>query len=88
MITPKTDEQSRAVLANIFTMSEGEGREVSQLRAELLDALFDQMPIGMAVIDRDMKLLRVNPSWRASLQRYAPLSDLQTENQIIRSLSR
>ncbi len=77
MSKTKPDEQSRAVFDNLFTTSAGEGREISELRAELLDALFDQMPIGMAVIDRDMKLLRVNPSWRASLQRYAPLSDLQ-----------
>ncbi len=47
------------------------------MRAALLDALFDQMPIGMGVIDRNMTLLRVNNTWRAFLQRYAPLSSPQ-----------
>ncbi len=82
MSTTQPDQQGRALFDNLFTMSAGEQREVSELRAELLDALFDQMPIGMAVIDRSLKLLRVNPSWRASLQRYAPLSDLQDETSL------
>ncbi len=61
----------------LFTPATGELHEVGELRAELLGVLFDQMPIGMAVIDRSMLVLRVNSTWRAFLQRYAPLSNPQ-----------
>lgn len=63
---------------HLFTPSIQEPGEVGILRAELLDALFDQMPIGMAVIDRSFTLLRVNDTWRAYLERYAPLSNIQS----------
>lgn len=59
---------------DLFTPSIGELQEVSGLRTALLDALFDQMPIGMAIIDRNLTLLRVNDTWRGFLERYAPLS--------------
>ncbi|HVU12859.1 MAG TPA: GAF domain-containing protein [Phototrophicaceae bacterium] len=62
---------------DLFTPTIGEVEETGALRSALLDVLFDQMPIGMAVIDRNMTLLRVNPTWRAFLQRYAPLSNPQ-----------
>ena len=63
----------------LFTPVAGEMHEVGELRAELLGVLFDQMPIGMAVIDRSMRVLRVNGTWRAFLQRYAPLSNPQVD---------
>ncbi|MCC6801957.1 MAG: GAF domain-containing protein [Anaerolineae bacterium] len=62
---------------DLFTPSTGELAEVGALRTALLDALFDQMPIGMAVIDRSMTLLRVNDAWRGYFERYAPLSSPQ-----------
>ncbi|MFN8451163.1 MAG: GAF domain-containing protein [Anaerolineae bacterium] len=62
------------MLDALFTPISGELQQVSGLRTALLDALFDQMPIGMAVIDRDLTLLRVNDTWRGFLERYAPLS--------------
>ena len=61
---------------DLFIPAAEELQEVGELRADLLDVLFDQMPIGMAVIDRSMMLVRVNNTWRAFLQRYAPLSNL------------
>jgi signal transduction histidine kinase len=61
---------------DLFTPSAGELQEIGELRTELLDVLFDQMPIGMAVIDQSMSLVRVNNTWCAFLQRYAPLSNL------------
>ncbi len=62
---------------HLFTPSVEESSDVGSLRAALLDSLFDQMPIGMAVVDRSMTLLRVNDTWRAFIQRYAPLSSIQ-----------
>ena len=63
----------------LFTPAAGELHEVGELRAELLGVLFDQMPIGMAVVDRSWLVLRVNSTWRAFLQRYAPLSNPQVD---------
>src|SRR5215813_3778879 len=65
---------------DLFIPAAGELQEVGELPAELLGVLFDQMPIGMAVIDRSMTLLRVNSTWRAFLQRYAPLSNPQVRD--------
>lgn len=66
-----------AMFDQLFTPAQDEQSEVGDLRAALLDALFDQMPTGMAVIDRDLTLLRVNDTWRSFLNRYAPLSNIQ-----------
>lgn len=38
----------------------------------LLEMLFDRMPMGIAVIDRDYRLVRVNPTWAAFIERYTP----------------
>ncbi|MEP7291068.1 MAG: GAF domain-containing protein [Chloroflexota bacterium] len=65
------------ILDQLFTPAQTESGEIGELRAGLLDALFDQMPIGMAVIDGSMTLLRVNDTWRSFLERYAPMSNLQ-----------
>src|SRR5215212_2040158 len=66
-----------AMFDHLFTPAQNEQGEVGDLRAALLDALFDQMPTGMAVIDRELTLLRVNDTWRSFLNRYAPLSNIQ-----------
>ena len=59
----------------LFTDVVGELHEVNELRT----VLFDQMPIGMAVIDRSLMLLRVNATWRAFMERYAPLTNPQVQ---------
>lgn len=61
---------------HLFIPAQNETDDVGGLRMALLDALFDQMPTGMAVIDRELTLLRVNETWRSFLSRYAPLSTL------------
>lgn len=37
----------------------------------LLEALFDRMPMGIAVIDRAYRIQRVNPTWAAFIESYA-----------------
>lgn len=43
------------------------GRQIN-----LLEMLFERMPMGIAVIDRDYKLVRCNPTWAAFIDRYTP----------------
>ncbi len=38
--------------------------------ARLLDILFDRMPMGIAVFDRDLVLRRCNPTWASFVERY------------------
>lgn len=59
---------------DLFAENSEELQQVTGLRTALLGALFDDMPIGMAVIDRDLTLLRANATWNGFLERYAPLS--------------
>ncbi|MFN2226152.1 MAG: GAF domain-containing protein, partial [Anaerolineae bacterium] len=40
----------------------------------LLELLFDRMPMGIAVIDRDHLIQRYNPTWQDFARRYAPPS--------------
>lgn len=37
----------------------------------LLDILFDRMPMGIAVIDREYRIRRVNPTWATFIEQYA-----------------
>jgi len=41
-------------------------------RLNLLEMLFERMPMGIAVIDRDFKLVRCNPTWAAFIEQYTP----------------
>ena len=43
----------------------------------LLEILFDHMPVGIAIFDRDLKLRRCNPTWAAFIDRYTPSSASQ-----------
>jgi len=43
-------------------------------RHSLLTTLFDRMPMGIAVFDRDYRLKRCNPTWAAFIERYGPPS--------------
>ena len=38
----------------------------------LLDILFERMPIGIAILDPDFNLRRFNPTWAAFIDHYAP----------------
>ncbi len=40
--------------------------------ARLLELLFDRMPMGIAVLDRNFNILRYNPTWHGFSQRYRP----------------
>ena len=41
-------------------------------RLNLLEMLFERMPMGIAVINRDFKLVRCNPTWAAFIEQYTP----------------
>jgi PAS domain S-box-containing protein len=43
-------------------------------RFNLLATLFDRMPMGIAVFDRDYRLRRCNPTWATFIERYGPPS--------------
>jgi signal transduction histidine kinase/PAS domain-containing protein len=38
----------------------------------LLEMLFDRMPMGIAIFDREFNILRYNPTWAGFAERYAP----------------
>jgi signal transduction histidine kinase/PAS domain-containing protein len=38
----------------------------------LLEVLFDRMPMGIAIFDRDLNLRRCNPTWAEYIGRYTP----------------
>lgn len=39
----------------------------------LLEVLFDRMPMGIVVFDRDLRVRRLNPTWASFVERYAAL---------------
>jgi PAS domain S-box-containing protein len=39
----------------------------------LLEVLFDRMPMGIVIFDRDLRVRRLNPTWASSIERYAAL---------------
>lgn len=45
----------------------------------LLEILFDRMPMGIAVIDRQFTLRRVNPTWADFIERYTPSPGARAE---------
>lgn len=50
-----------------FNPDPGMSRQIN-----LLEMLFDHMPMGIAVIDRDFILRRCNPTWEAFISQYTP----------------
>jgi len=38
----------------------------------LLEILFERMPMGIAIFDRDLRLRRCNPTWATFIDRYTP----------------
>jgi len=43
-------------------------------RCNLVETLFDRMPMGIAIFDRDYRLRRCNPTWAGFIERYGPPS--------------
>ena len=43
----------------------------------LLDLLFDQMPMGVAILDRECRMRRFNPTLATFVERYSPLTPEQ-----------
>ncbi|HEY76314.1 MAG TPA: GAF domain-containing protein [Thermoflexia bacterium] len=43
----------------------------------LLEILFDRMPVGIAIFDRDLRLRRCNPTWAEFIDRYTPSTTRQ-----------
>ncbi len=39
---------------------------------DLLEILFDRMPMGMAIMDREFRIQRYNPTWQDYSERYGP----------------
>ena len=42
----------------------------SFINPEMLDILFNNVPVGIAVFDRDLVLKKVNPTWASYIARY------------------
>ena len=38
----------------------------------MLEALFDRMPMGIAIFDRELRLVRCNPTWAEFVERWLP----------------
>ncbi|MFO7583250.1 MAG: GAF domain-containing protein, partial [Anaerolineales bacterium] len=39
---------------------------------DLLEILFERMPMGIVVFDRELKIVRCNPTWAEFIERYTP----------------
>lgn len=44
---------------------------------DLLEVLFDRMPMGIVILDRDFRVRRCNPTWRVFIDRYTSSSHSQ-----------
>lgn len=64
-LLPVSEAGQEPVVA--FTPDPKLGRQLN-----LLEMLFERMPMGIAVIDRDYKLVRTNPTWAAFIDQYTP----------------
>lgn len=64
-LLPISDTNHGSIVA--FTPDLTLGRKLN-----LLEMLFERMPMGIAVIDRDYRLVRTNPTWAAFIDRYTP----------------
>jgi predicted hydrocarbon binding protein len=66
-LLPAAESGEQPVIA--FTPDPGLGRQIN-----LLETLFERMPMGIAVLDRKFRILRYNPTWVDFSERYAPPS--------------
>ena len=44
------------------------------LQSNLLELLFERMPMGVAILDRQFRIQRYNPTWGDFAVRYGPLT--------------
>jgi two-component system nitrate/nitrite sensor histidine kinase NarX len=61
-------------LQDLFTHLPDDAADVDEVRSVLIDVLFERMPVGIAIIDRELKLAQCNTAWLHFVERYAPLS--------------
>ncbi|MGB2894692.1 MAG: histidine kinase [Anaerolineales bacterium] len=66
-LLPGGEVRDQAVVA--YSPDPGLGRRIN-----LLEMLFERMPMGIAVLDREYRLQRYNPTWKDFANRYAPPS--------------
>jgi two-component system nitrate/nitrite sensor histidine kinase NarX len=66
-LLPAAESDEQSVVA--FTPDPGLGRQLN-----LLEMLFDRMPMGIALLDRKYCVQRFNPTWMEYSERYAPPS--------------
>jgi signal transduction histidine kinase len=66
-LLPADKADHQAVVA--FSPDPGLGRQIN-----LLEMLFERMPMGIAILDREYRIQRYNPTWEDFADRYAPPS--------------
>jgi signal transduction histidine kinase/predicted hydrocarbon binding protein len=64
-LLPAAEAADQSVVA--LTPDPGLGRQIN-----LLEMLFERMPMGIAVLDREFRVQRYNPTWHDFSVRYAP----------------
>jgi PAS domain S-box-containing protein len=64
-LLPVSEVGDQAVVA--YTPDPMLGRQLN-----LLEMLFERMPMGIAIIDRNFKMVRCNPTWAAFIDQYTP----------------
>lgn len=66
---------------DLFAAMTDDTTSAEAVRTALIEILFDRMPVGIAVFDRDLKLCQCNPAWVDFVERYAPLAIDRSEVQ-------
>ena len=64
-LLPAVESDEQSVVA--FTPDPGLGRQLN-----LLEMLFERMPMGIAIFDREYQIQRYNPTWESFSERYSP----------------
>jgi hypothetical protein len=65
-----TERDRLAVAEDLSAGIRGGGEPLLGYEGTLLEVLFDWMPMGIAVFDREARLWRCNPTWAAFIERY------------------
>ena len=63
----------------LFFDEADESLESRQQRSALIEVLFERVPVGMAIIDRQYDMRRYNAAWLAFVDRYAPFLPVQIQ---------
>ena len=66
-LLPAAEAEDQTVVS--FSPDPALGRQLN-----LLEMLFERMPMGIAVLDREYRIQRYNPTWYEFAERYAPQS--------------